>query len=381
MIYLDNAATSWPKPAQVAEEMKVFLTDFGGNPGRGGHSAALHASRVIYKVREDLTAFFGADDPSNVIFTANATQALNQALFGLLQPGDHVITSSLEHNAVARPLWALARKGVQVTEIPVIPEQDFPLLDFEKSLRKNTKLVVTLHASNVTGTILPIERIGRIARFHKVPYLVDASQTAGVFAIDLGRMPVDILAFPGHKGLLGPQGTGGLILRPGISLRPLIYGGTGSFSESLQQPDFLPDALESGTLNGVGVAGLGAGIRYLQSKGIDQIREREQALCQRLIDGLACIKGIRLYGGKHAEQKAPIVAFNIGDIESTVISYSLEQVAGVVARAGLHCAPNAHKILGTLEQGLVRFSPSHFTTEEEVDKAIKVVATVAEDFL
>lgn len=379
MIYLDNAATSWPKPSEVLEEIQRVLINYAGNPGRGGHEAALQAARLIYQARVNIVEFFGGESPPQVIFTSNATHALNQALFGLLRPGDHVITSSLEHNAVTRPLWILAQQGVQVTEIAVDMEQGFLLKDYEAAFKKNTKLVVTLHASNVTGFVLPIEKIGSIAKAHGVPYLLDAAQTAGVFSIKLDKLPVDMIAFPGHKGLLGPQGTGGLILREGISLRPLIYGGTGSLSELDQQPDFLPDALESGTLNGVGIAGLGAGVRYIHEKGIDWIRKREQALCQSLTDGLKVIPGIKLYGGTKVEEKAPIVAFNIGRQDSLFVSFELSERAGIIARAGLHCAPHAHQTIGTMEQGVIRFSPSHFTTEEDINKVLEVVESIAVD--
>ncbi|HEY8909410.1 MAG TPA: aminotransferase class V-fold PLP-dependent enzyme [Desulfosporosinus sp.] len=379
MIYLDNAATSWPKPSEVLEAMQRVLINYAGNPGRGGHEAELQAARLIYQVRVDLSEFFGGDSPTQVIFTSNATHALNQALFGLLRPGDHVITSSLEHNAVTRPLWALAQQGVQVTEISADTEQGFPLKEYEEAFKENTKLVVTLHASNVTGFMLPIEHIGSIAKAHAVPYLLDAAQTAGVFPIDLSKLPIDMIAFPGHKGLLGPQGTGGLILREGISLRPMIYGGTGSLSELDQQPDFLPDALESGTLNGVGIAGLGAGVRYIREREIDRIRKREQALCQILIDGLRSIKGVRLYGGIKAEEKAPIVSFNIADHDSMFVGFELNKQAGVMARAGLHCAPHAHQTLGTIVQGAIRFSPSHFTTEVDIDTALEAVESIAKD--
>ena len=381
MIYLDNAATSWPKPVEVREQMQEFLISYGGNPGRGGHASALQASRAIYGVREQIAEFFGVDNPRKIVFTGNATQAINQALFGLLKPGDHVITTSLEHNAVSRPLWTLTARGVEVTEIPVSPDNEFPWAELDKAFQKNTKLVVTLHASNVTGTLLPIERIGEAAHLHDVPYLVDAAQTAGVFPLDLGKLPIDMLALPGHKGLFGPQGTGALILNKEISLIPLMYGGTGSLSELDRQPDFLPDALESGTLNGVGIVGLGAGIGYVQQHGLNAIRLREQELCQRLIDGLQNIVGIKLYGGTQAAKKAPIVAFNLGDIDSTVVGFALEQVAGIIARAGLHCAPHAHATLGTTDQGVVRFSPSHFTTEEEIDQAVEAVVQVAKEML
>lgn len=378
MIYLDNAATTWPKPPEVQQSM-IEALNLGGNAGRGGHSASVQAQRLLHQVREDLCEFLGADEPTQVIFTHNATHALNQALFGLLQPGDHVITSSLEHNAVTRPLKVLADQGVEVTEILVVPEQEFPWAEYEQAFRKNTKLVVTIHASNVTGTLLPIERIGRIARRHGAFYLLDASQTAGVFPLDLGHVPLDLLAFPGHKGLLGPQGTGGLILKPYVKLKPLLYGGTGSLSESDEQPDFLPDALESGTLNGAGIAGLGAGLRYLKAQGLDKIRYQEQTLCRRLTQGLLEIPELTLYGGTDASAKAPIVSFNIGDLDSTFVAFTLEQTAGIVARAGLHCAPHAHRTLGTMEQGVVRLSPSHFTTEEEIDRTIDAVKMVARD--
>ena len=321
---------------------------------------------------------FGTHDPTRVIFTQNATHALNQALSGLLQPGDHVITSSIEHNAVVRPLWALKQRGVEVSEVPGIPGREFDLEAYDKVFQTNTKLVVTLHASNVTGTLLPIKEIGQIAHEHKAYYLLDAAQTAGVFPIDVGRQSVDLLAFPGHKSLLGPQGTGGLIVQPGIRLEPLIYGGTGSLSEEDRQPEFLPDALESGTLNGAGIAGLGAGVRYIFNEGVDSIRVREQALCRRLWNGLKEIQGVRLYGSDMVEQRSPIVAFNIGDMDSVEASFRLEEKAGVIARAGLHCAAHAHRLYGTLEQGVVRFSPSHFTSEEEIETTLQAVKSVSE---
>ncbi|SPF33850.1 Aminotransferase class-V family protein [Candidatus Desulfosporosinus infrequens] len=379
MIYLDNAATTWPKPQQVVAAIEEALVHKGGNAGRGGHGAAMQMARLIYQTREDLCVLFGTNNPTRVVFTQNATHALNQALFGLLQPGDHVITSSLEHNAVARPLWALKQRGVEVSEIPGVPGEEFDFGEYNKAFRPNTKLVVTLHASNVTGTLLPVEEIGQIAHEHGAYYLLDAAQTAGVFPIDLGLLSVDLLAFPGHKGLLGPQGTGGLIVKADIRLEPLIYGGTGSRSEEDCQPDFLPDALESGTMNGAGIAGLGAGVQYILSEGVDKIRDREQALCRKLWEGLREIPGVKLYGSEMVERRSPILAFNIGEIDSIKVSFLLEQNAGVIARAGLHCAAHAHRMLGTLEQGVVRFSPSHFTSDEEIVTALQAVRRVAEE--
>jgi len=379
MIYLDNAATTWPKPQQVVTVIEEALIHKAGNAGRGGHGAAIQVGRLIHQTREDLCVLFGTDDPTRVIFTHNATHALNQALFGLLHKGDHVITSSIEHNAVARPLWALKQRGVEVTEVPGIPGKEFDLEAYDKAFRPNTKLVVTLHASNVTGILLPVEEIGQLAHEHGVYYLLDAAQTAGVFPIDMEHLAVDILAFPGHKGLLGPQGTGGLIVMPGIRLEPLIYGGTGSLAEEDRQPDFLPDALESGTMNGAGIAGLGAGVRYILNEGINKIRTREQALCRKLWNGLRGISGVTLYGNDLLEVRSPIVAFNIGELSSIEASFILEEQAGVIARAGLHCAAHVHKMLGTLEQGVVRFSPSHFTSEEEIETTLQAVKRVAED--
>jgi cysteine desulfurase family protein len=379
MIYLDNAATTWPKPQQVVDAIQEVLVHKGGNAGRGGHGAAMQMARLIYQTRQDLCVLFGTDDPTRVVFAQNATHALNQALFGLLQPGDHVITSSIEHNAVARPLWALKHRGVEVSEVPGILGREFDLDAYDKAFQTNTKLVVTLHASNVTGTLLPVEEIGQIAHEHNAYYLLDAAQTAGVFPINVGRQSVDLLAFPGHKGLLGPQGTGGLIVQPGIRLEPLIYGGTGSLSEEDRQPDFLPDALESGTLNGAGIAGLGAGVGYILTEGVDKIRISEQALCRKLWNGLRKIKGIKLYGSDMVELRSPIVAFNIRNMDSVEASFRLEEKAGIIARAGLHCAAHAHRMFGTLEQGTVRFSPSHFTSEEEIETTLQAVKGLAEE--
>ncbi|CAA7601517.1 cysteine desulfurase [Acididesulfobacillus acetoxydans] len=378
MIYLDNAATTWPKPEDVGLAVQEALMRKGGNAGRGGHGAAMQMARLIHQTRVDLCTLFGTNDPTRVIFTQNATHALNLALFGLMRPGDHVITSSLEHNAVARPLYALGQRGVEVSEVPGVPGAEFDLAAYRKAFRSNTKLVVTLHASNVTGTMLPIREIGQIAHERGVYYLLDAAQTAGVFPIDMKRLPLDLLAFPGHKALLGPQGTGGLLINADLQLEPLIYGGTGSLSEEVRQPDFLPDALESGTLNGIGLAGLGAGVRYILTEGMDKIRVREQELCRKLWEGLKKIPGVKLYGNEQVERRAPIIAFNLGEMDSVELSYILEERAGIVARAGLHCASQAHRMIGTLDQGVVRFSPSHFTTAEEIDAALQTVRDLAQ---
>ncbi|ACL19276.1 cysteine desulfurase family protein [Desulfitobacterium hafniense DCB-2] len=380
MIYLDNAATTWPKPPEVVQAMADFMINMGGNSGRGTHSASIQAANVVFDTRVELAELFGLKNPSRIAFTSNATHAINQALVGLLYPGDHVITSSLEHNAVVRPLKALERYGVSVTEVSGEPGNEFSLEHYRQSFQKNTKCVITLHASNVTGTLLPIEEIGKIAGEHGVKYIVDAAQTAGVFDIDLETLPIDILTFPGHKGLLGPQGTGGLALREGVNLKPLIYGGTGSLSESENQPDFLPDALESGTLNGVGIAGLGASVQYLRSLGLHVIRKRELELCQQLIDGLSEIPEVKIYGENNALNRAPIVSFNIGSLDSMFVADRLDQVYGIRSRAGMHCAPHAHRMFKTISQGVIRFSPSHFTQSEEIAEAIQAVRNLAKEF-
>ncbi len=381
MIYLDNASTSWPKPPQVGEKMQEIMTSHGGNPGRGRHTASLENAHLVYRVREKIAAFFKLSDPLRIIFTLNATHAINQALFGLLKPGDHVITTSIEHNAVSRPLHALSKQGIELTILPIGFDQPFPFQLYKEAFRENTRLVVTLHASNVTGMVLPIQKIGAIAHEYRVPYLVDASQTAGILPIDLNTLPIDILALPGHKGLLGPTGTGVLILPGLLKLSPLIYGGTGSLSESLEQPDFLPDALESGTLNTVGIAGLGAAIDYLNEVGAEHIYEQERQLCTYLAEGLKTIDGLILYSQWKNQDHAPIVSFNLEGQDSTLVSHTLEQISGIIARAGLHCAPNAHSSLGTIEQGTVRFSPSHFTTKEEIEKTVETVSLIAKEML
>lgn len=361
--------------------MQRVMTNLAGNPGRGSNRAAVGTAHLVYTVREQIAEFFNSGNPQRVIFTNNTTHSINQALFGLLQTGDHVITTSIEHNAVVRPLKALTELGVSVTEISVVPGEEFPFVKLKAAFQKSTKLVVTLHASNVSGNLLPIHKIGKLAREIGVLYLVDAAQTVGIYPIDVKKISIDLLAFPGHKGLLGPQGTGGLIIGPNITLRPLIYGGTGSLSESDRQPDFLPDALESGTLNVVGIAGLGMGLKYIHEYGIDHIRIREQEKCQQLIDGLLTVPEVKIHGGTTASEKVPIVAFNIGDYDSMMISYLLDKEFGVISRAGLHCAPRAHTVLETIDQGLVRFSPSHFTTELEIEQAIEAVRKVAKELV
>lgn len=377
MIYLDNAATSWPKPDSVAKAVYDCIVNKGANPGRSGHKMAIEAGRIVLECREALSDFFGIDDPMRVIFASNATDALNMAIKGLLKPGQHAVTSSMEHNSVARPLKKLEHIGVKTSFVTADGSGLVSPDDIEKAIRPNTAVIILIMASNVTGTIQPYREVGQIAKKHGIPFLLDAAQGAGHIPIDVNRDNVDILAFPGHKGLLGPQGTGGLYIREGIELDTIVEGGTGSRSDLITQPDILPDRYESGTLNTPGIAGLKAGIDYINSVGIEKIREYEINLCSMIINGLKGIEGVQVYGLKDPEGHAGIVSFNIGDMDSTEISYVLDSEFDIEVRAGLHCSGIAHKTIGTFKQGTVRVSPGPFTTEEEVDRLIEAVRWIA----
>ncbi len=379
MIYLDNAATSWPKPDQVHKAMEKALVELGANPGRGNHQGSLGISRVIFRTREALAELFNVQDPNRIVFTSNATHSLNLGIQGLLQPGDHVITSSMEHNSVWRPLKYVEATGVELDVVQCDYQGVLNIAALSDLIKPNTKLIAVTHASNVTGTLLPIAEIGALAKKHNITLLVDAAQTAGVFPIDVMKMNIDLLAFPGHKGLLGPQGTGGLYIAPGIDLKPLFHGGTGSSSELEFQPEVLPDRFESGTLNAVGLAGLGAGVSYLLHTGLDTIREREQHLCRTLLDGLENVSNLVIYGPEKNHSRAPIVSLNLGSTDSTEVGFILDRAFDIAVRAGLHCAPQAHKTIGTLSQGAVRFSPSHFTTDEEIATAITAIKEIAQE--
>lgn len=379
MIYLDNAATSWPKPDEVYSALGEFLKEKGANPGRGSHRMALDAARAIMETRSDLGTLLGIDPPERIVFTANTTQALNLAILGTLKPGDHVIASDVEHNAVLRPLIALRESGVEVTLVGTDDQGRLAPEDVRAALRPNTRLIAVCYASNVLGTIQPVEEIGRVAREAEVPLLVDAAQAAGEIPVDLQTLPVDLLAFPGHKGLLGPPGTGGLYIREGYEPRPLIFGGTGSRSEEEHQPEILPDRYESGTVNSVGLAALGAGVRFLSAKGITAVRAHAVEVTQRLLDGLFAIPGVTVYGPTRAQERAALVSFNVGQLASSDASFMLDRAYGVASRGGLHCAPAAHRRVGTLGQGAVRFSPGVFTTSEEIDQALTAVAGLAQE--
>ena len=382
MIYFDNAATSWPKPPGVAEAMVHFLNEVGANPGRSGHRLAVESGRIVYQAREAVAELFGAPDPLRIVFGQNATEAINLALNGLLRPGDHVITSSMEHNSVMRPLRALERQGVELTVVQCTSAGFLDPADVAAAIRPHTALIALNHASNVVGTLLPVAEVGRIAREHDVLLLVDAAQTAGAYPIHVQADGIDLLAFTGHKSLYGPMGTGGLVIgeRVDVSrLEPLKRGGTGSRSEREEQPDFLPDMCESGTPNAVGLAGLGAGLRWVRERGVDAIRAHEMMLTQRLIDGLLNIPGVTVYGGHDAARQTATVSFNIAGLDCSEVGLRLDEEYGILCRVGLHCAPAAHRTLGTFPVGTVRFGLGAFNTADEVDAALLAVSRLAQE--
>ncbi|UWG98812.1 aminotransferase class V-fold PLP-dependent enzyme [Dehalobacter sp. DCM] len=377
MIYLDNAATSWPKPEAVYQAVNDCMREKGGNPNRSGHRMAMLADRIVFETRELVAKLFNAPEPSQVIFTLNATEALNLGIKGLLQTADHVITSSFEHNAVIRPLAAIRKKGVWVTKILTESDEGVLPQEVENSIQKNTKMIILQHASNVTGTLNPIEKIGEIAHKNGILFMVDAAQTAGIFPIDVQKMHIDILSFTGHKSLLGIQGVGGLYLRDGILPVPLKEGGTGANSESLFQPSQLPERYESGTLNTPGIAGLGAGIGFLLQTGIENIRKKERDLTEKLLEGLQKIPGVIVYGPKSDVERAPVISFNIKGMEPADVSFMLDRVFDIASRPGLHCAPDAHRTLGTFNYGTVRLSLSVFNTIKEINACLEAIEDIA----
>lgn len=378
MIYLDNAATTMQKPQCVIDAVVAAMTSMG-NAGRGANEASLSASRVIYDTREKLCRLFGGDNPKQVVFTNNSTESLNIAMKGILNPGDHVITTMLEHNSVLRPLYEMEKQGVRLTVVKSNGEGKIDISELEAAIAEDTKMIVCTHGSNLTGNCVDVEAIGAIAEKKGVIFVVDASQTAGVFPIDVKRMHIDVLCFTGHKGLLGPQGTGGLYVREGVSIRPLKSGGSGVQTYSKSHPSQMPTALEAGTLNGHGIAGLHAAIQYLEETGIDKIRETEQRLMWKFYEGVKEIPEVKIYGDFSSKERCAIVTLNIGDYDSGEVSDALLTDYGISTRPGGHCAPLMHEALGTVEQGSVRFSFSHYNTEEEVETAIRAVKELAQE--
>ena len=378
MIYLDNAATTRQKPQPVIDAVVSAMTTLG-NSARGTHEGSLSASRMIYGTREKLATFFNCPRPDHVVFTANSTEALNMAICGLLDPGDHVIATDLEHNSVLRPLYRLeAERSVSLSFVPADRQGRIDYGEFGRLIRPETRAIICTHASNLTGNAVDIGRVGAIARAHGLIFLVDASQTAGVLPIDMEAQQIDLLCFTGHKSLMGPQGTGGLCIREGIALRPWKVGGTGVQTYNPAQPEQLPTRLEAGTLNGHGIAGLSAALDYLEETGLETIRSHEQALARQFYEGVSAIPGVTVYGDFTTWDRAPVVSLNIRDYDSSQVSDVLAEQFSIATRPGAHCAPRLHRALGTMAQGAVRFSFGWFNTEEETQAAIAAVRSVAE---
>ena len=378
LIYLDNAATTLHKPPQVAEAVKEAILT-AGNAARGAHGASMQASRTVFETRQKLARLLGCPQADHVVFTANSTMALNIAIQGILSPEDHAISTALEHNSVLRPLYALQEQGMGLDFVRADRQGNIRYEDFAPLFRPNTKAVVCTHASNLTGNMLDIARIAEITHAHGALLIVDASQTAGTVPIDMTALGVDVLCFTGHKGLMGPQGTGGLCIRPGVEIRPLLRGGSGIHSFDRHQPEAYPTRLEAGTLNSHGIAGLDAAADYLLEVGVEAIRQKEQALMRRFYEVVRRIDGVTVYGDFSPSQRAAIVALNIRDYDSAEIADVLSADYGIATRPGAHCAPRMHEALGTVQQGAVRFSFSAFNTEEEIDAAIAAVAELARE--
>ena len=367
-VYLDAAATSRWKPECVHEAMAHFMREVGASPGRSAHGPGIRASRVVAEAREKLADLLGVGDSSRVVFTLNCTEALNLAIKGILKHGDHVVVTGVEHNSVMRPLSAMTKeRGVAVTRARADASGVTDPDEIRKCIRSDTALIVMTHASNVTGAIQPVEECGRIAREHGVPFLVDAAQTAGCIPINLGRLPVDMMAFSGHKGLMGPQGVGGLYVREGIDLTPLTHGGTGSASAGEVQPEMLPDKYESGTPNTPGLAGLSAALDFIASVTVEEIRSHMQRVGRILLDGLTATDRVVLYGPRDMEQNIGVFSFTVDGRDAADVAAGLESRYGIMTRVGLHCAPAAHRAIGTFPDGTIRASIGYDTTGEEAE--------------
>lgn len=378
MIYFDNAATTLVKPESVIRAVTEAMHSLG-NAGRGVHEASLDAARTIFGTRVKLAEFFNAESPKQVVFTANSTESLNIAIKGLIDPGDHVVSTVLEHNSVLRPLYEMEAKGAHISFAGCDEAGRLDYGELEKLVTDDTKAVVCTHGSNLTGNLVDLQRVGEIAKKHGCLFIVDASQTAGVYPIDVQKLKIDVLCFTGHKSMLGPQGTGGMCVREGLVIRPLLSGGSGVQTYSRTHPMEMPTALEAGTLNGHGIAGLSAAVDYINEKGIDALRERELALMRRFHDGVKENPKVKIYGDFSTDLRCPIVSINLGEYDSSEVSDELFMTYGISTRPGAHCAPLMHKALGTVSQGAVRFSFSHFNTEEEVDAAISAIAELTAD--
>ena len=376
MIYLDNAATSFPKPARVVKAIAHYCTSIGANPGRSAHSRARDASGIIARARQRLADLLGGTDPSRVIFTPSATVALNLAFKGILRDGDHVLTTSMEHNSVLRPLHHLETLGIPHDQIPCSPEGELDPTDILPLLRPQTRLMVLLHASNVTGGLMPVSEVTTLARERGILVLLDAAQTMGTVPVNPENLRIDLLAGPGHKGLLGPMGTGFLYARPGLDLEPLWHGGTGTRSESFQQPETWPDRFESGTCNAPGLAGLAEGIAEIQEYGLESIAAHERILMKLLFDGLSRLPEIILYGPRDRQRCIGTLSFNVEGLDCTEVAHILDRSYGIAVRSGMHCAPAAHRTLGSFPHGSVRASVGPYSTEDEIHTLIEAVADI-----
>lgn len=377
-IYLDNAATTFPKPESVYQMQDRVFREKCANPGRGGHSMAIEAARVVLEAREVLADFFQISDPAQLVFTSGATEAINLGLFGLLEPGDRVVTTSMEHNAVTRPLRALADRGLRVEKVQgdalgfVHPDHIR-----QACLKEKTRLLLMSHCSNVTGTLQAIEEIGPWCRKHGILFMVDAAQSAGVFPIHVETLGIDLLAVPGHKGLMGPQGTGMLYVHPGLRLKPLIFGGTGANSHSDLAPEDMPERLESGTLNTPGIAGLMAGASFIRDLGLDTLRHHEENLMEVALQGLKGIPEVEIHGMKDHCFHGGVLSFNIKEKDPSEVGFLLDHDHGICARTGLHCAPDAHRTIGTFPRGTVRISPGYFNTTRDMEHLVEAVSAIA----
>lgn len=380
-IYLDNAATSFPKPDVVIKKMMEYMQNIGATSGRGAYKSAIESDRLIYNCRKMICKVFNGSDPAKVIFTSNVTEGLNIVINGFLEEGDHVIVSSLEHNAVWRPLKTLERdRSIEISMVDCTSEGITDYNDVEKLIKSNTKLIVFTHASNVLGSIQPIREIGEIAKKHKVKFLVDSAQTAGAYPIDVKKDNIDILGFTGHKSLLGPTGTGGLLINCDITMNPLKSGGTGGDSKYPYQPDYFPNRYEAGTPNVAGIVGLGEALNLIYSVGIENIRKKEEAIIEYAIERLSSVEGIEIYGPKKSDKIVGVISFNIKNIEGEEISYKLDSQYDIMVRTGLHCAPTAHKIIGTGNTGAVRIGIGYFNEKNHIDILVEALNKIQSNY-
>jgi len=379
MIYLDNASTSFPKPEAVWDKMDKFQRTVCANPGRGAHRMAIESAREVMHTRELLAKLFNIKDPSRIVFTLNCTEAINLGIKVLSGKKRHVIVSSMEHNSVIRPLTHMKENGIEFDAIQLLENEKPELRLLEAAIKPDTGLIVCTHASNVTGDLLPISKVGSIAKKGNIPFMLDAAQTAGVIPIDVEADNIDLLAFPGHKGLLGPQGSGGLWFREGLELEPLRYGGTGSHSEDAYQPKVSPDRYESGTLNTPGIVGLGASVQYILERGIENLRSFEVELTEYLTERIRSIKGLTCYGHMDSKRKTGIISFNFEGVHCSEVAHVLDRGFEIAVRSGLHCAPIAHKTIGTFPNGTVRVSLGAFNTKNHIDALIGALSEISKE--